>query len=97
MVTLLHHIQPWMQKSIVKAEDQIEKRVAQQTEQKIQVVYQRLDTFELWVLAQPAPAINLTTLQAVVDSLRADMDVILETRGTELESATIELAEDTSL
>ena len=29
IATLLHHIQLWMQKSIVEAEDQIEKKVAQ--------------------------------------------------------------------
>lgn len=28
MSTLLHNIQPWMQKSIAEAEDRIEKRVA---------------------------------------------------------------------
>lgn len=46
--------------------------MAQQTEQKIQAVHMRLDDFELRVLARPTPTIDLTTLQAVIASLRAD-------------------------
>ena len=47
MATLLHHIQPLMQKSIAEVEDRIEKKVAQQKERKIQAVHQSLDAFEL--------------------------------------------------
>lgn len=71
--------------------------MAQQIEQKIQVVHQCLYTFELQVLAQSAPTIDITTLSAAVASLRADKDEILERRGTKTESASIELANDTML
>ena len=97
MSTLLHHIQTWMQKSIAEAEDRIDKRVAQQTERKIQAVHQRLDEFELRVLACPAPTIDLTTLKKVVMSLRAKFNGILHMRGHECETEPIELAEDTVL
>lgn len=60
MATLLHHIQPLMQKSIVEDEDRIEKKVAQHTERKIQAAHQRLDAFEFRVLTRPAPTIDLT-------------------------------------
>lgn len=45
---------------------------------------------------QPS-TIDLTTLQIVVASLQANVDVILEMRGTEPGSVPIELAEDTVL
>lgn len=47
MATLLYHIQLWLwiHKSIAEVVDRIEKRVAQQTEQKIQAVCQLLETF----------------------------------------------------
>lgn len=32
LATLIHHIQPWMQKSIVEVEEHIEKWVAKQAE-----------------------------------------------------------------
>lgn len=44
IVTLLHHMHPWMQKSIVEAEDRIEKRVIQQTEQNIYMFLQCLES-----------------------------------------------------
>ncbi|XP_027768212.1 uncharacterized protein LOC114074437 [Solanum pennellii] len=97
MATLLHHIQPWMQRSIAEAEEQIEKKVAQQMERRIQAVHQRLDAFELKVLACPAVTIDLTTLQVDVPSLRADIDAILDMRVPEHEAAPAELAEDTVL
>ncbi|XP_015068717.1 uncharacterized protein LOC107013283 [Solanum pennellii] len=55
MATLLHHIQPWMQKSITESEARLEKKMQQFTERKIAEVNQRLDAFELRVLARPAP------------------------------------------
>ncbi|KAH0761420.1 hypothetical protein KY290_017493 [Solanum tuberosum] len=55
MATLLHHIQPWMQKSIVESEARIEKIVAKQTKQQIQAVHKRLDAFELRVLVSQPP------------------------------------------
>ena len=80
MATLLHHIQPWMQKSITKSEARLERKMQQFTERKIAEVNQRLDSFELRVLARPAPPVDVSTLQAAVDSLRAEDDTILEAR-----------------
>lgn len=47
MPTLLHHIQPWMERAIADAENRIERKVDQ-------AVNQRLDAFELIILALPA-------------------------------------------
>ena len=69
MVALLHHIQRWMQRSIAEAEERLEWRMVRYTEQNIAEVYQRLDTFELRVLARPAPHVDVLTLHAAVDSL----------------------------
>ena len=76
MATLLHHIQPWMQKSITESKERLERKMVQFTEQKITEVNQRLNAFELRVLARPAPPVDVSTLQAAVDSLRADIDTI---------------------
>ena len=51
MATLLHHIQSWMQKSITESEAHLERKMQQFTERKIVEVNQRLDDFELRVLA----------------------------------------------
>ena len=83
MATLLHHIQLWMQKSIAESEESLEWKMIQYTERKIAEVHQRLDAFELRVLARPAPPVDVSTLQDVVDSLRADIDTILEARVPE--------------
>lgn len=40
METLLHHMKPYTQKSLSEAEERIEKRVSQQTKQKILAVHQ---------------------------------------------------------
>ena len=45
MATLLHHIQLWMQKSITKSEERLERKMMQFTERKIAEVNQRLDSF----------------------------------------------------
>ena len=87
MATLLHHIQPWMQKSITESEARMERNM----QRKIAEVHQRLDAFELRVLARPAPPVDVSTLQAAVDSLRADIDTILEARVPE----PVEPVEDT--
>ena len=89
MATLLHHIQPWMQKSITESEARMERKM----QRKIAEVHQRLDAFELRVLARPAPPVDVLTLQAAVDSLRADIDTILEARVLE----PVEPVEDTVL
>ena len=62
-------------------------------QRKIAEVHQHLDAFELRVLARPAPPVNVSTLQAAVDSLRADIDTIVEARVPE----PIEPVEDTVL
>ena len=93
MATLLHHIQPWMQKSITESEGRMERKM----QWKIAEVHQRLDAFELRVLARPASSVDVSTLQAAVDSLRADIDMILEARVPEPEAPSIEPAEDTVL
>ena len=47
MATLLHHIQPLMQRSIIEAEQRIDRNMSQHTERKIIEVHQYLDIFEL--------------------------------------------------
>ena len=54
IATLLHHIQPWIQKSITESEECLERKIQQFTEWKIAEVNQRLDAFELRVLAGPS-------------------------------------------
>ena len=95
MATLLHHIQPWMQKAITESEERLERKMVQYTERKIVEVHQCLDAFELRVLAQPAPPVDVSTLQAAVDNLRADIDTILEARVPESEAPSVEPVEDT--
>ena len=97
MATLLHHIQSWMQKSITESEARLEMKMQQFTERKIVEVNHRLDAFGLRVLARPAPPVDVSTLQAAVDSLRADIDTILEVRVPNSEVPSIEPAEDTVL
>ena len=49
------------------------------------------------MLARPTPLVDVSTLQAVVDSLRADIDMILEARVPESEAPFVEPTEDTVL
>uniref|UniRef100_M1DJL9 Integrase core domain containing protein n=1 Tax=Solanum tuberosum TaxID=4113 RepID=M1DJL9_SOLTU len=93
MATLLHHIQPWMQKSIAESEAMIKGMM----DRKVQVVNKRLDAFELRVLERPAPATDLSSLQADLASLRTDVDVILATPSVETQAAPTVLADDTVL
>ena len=95
MSTFLHHIQPWKQKYITESEERLERKMVQFTERKIAEVNQRLDAFEFRVLARPAPPVDVSTLQAAVDSLRADIDTILEARVPDSEAPSVEPAEDT--
>ena len=62
MDTLLHHIQPWMQSSIVEAAERLERRMVQHTERKIDGVHQHLDAFELRVSARPSLQVDLLIL-----------------------------------
>ena len=86
MGTLLHHIQPWVQRSITESEERLERKMMQFIERKIAEVNRCLDAFELRVLARPAPLVDVSTLQAAVESLRADIDMILEARVPESEA-----------
>ena len=97
MATLLHHIQSWMQRSITKAEERLERKMVQHTDRKIAEVHQHLDAFELRVLARPTPPVDVSTVQAAVDSLRVDIDMILESRVPDSEAPSVERAEDTVL
>ena len=95
MATLLHHIQSWMQKSITESEACLERKMMQFTERKIAEVNQHLDAFKLRVLARPAPPVDMSTLQAAVDSLHADIDMTIEAKVPESEAPSVEPAEDT--
>ena len=53
------------------------------TERKIAKVNQHLDAFELRVPARPSPLVDVSTLQAAVNSLHAEIDTILEARVPE--------------
>ena len=97
MATLLHHIHPWMQRSITEAEVRLECKMVQRTERNIAEVHQLLDAFELPVLARLAHPVDVSTLQVAVDSLRADIYTILEARVPEFKASSAEPAEDTVL
>ena len=77
-----------MQRSIAEAEERLELKMAHHTERKIVEVHQRLNAFELRVLARPALQVDVLTLQAAVESLRADIDMILKARVPESEAPT---------
>ena len=49
------------------------------------------------VLARPAPPVDVSTLQTAVNSLRADIDTILEARVPDSEAPSVKPAEDTIL
>ncbi|TMX05316.1 hypothetical protein EJD97_024783 [Solanum chilense] len=75
MDTLLHHIQPWMQKSITESEERLERKMMQFTERKIAEVNQRLDAFELRVLARPSPPARVPESKA--PSVKPSKDTVL--------------------
>uniref|UniRef100_M1DB33 Integrase core domain containing protein n=1 Tax=Solanum tuberosum TaxID=4113 RepID=M1DB33_SOLTU len=97
MAKLLHHIQPWMQKSIAESEARMERRMEGMMDRKVQAVNKRLDAFELRVLERSAPAINLSSLQAELASLQTDVDAILVAPKVEPQAAPTALADDTVL
>ena len=47
------------------------------------------------MLARPVPRVDVSTLQAAVDSLRTDIDMILEARVPESKAPSVKPAEDT--
>ena len=73
----------------------MERKILHHTERKIDEVHQCLDAFELWVLARPAPQVDVSTFQAAIKSLRADIDMIIEARVPESEALSAEPAEKT--
>ena len=75
----------------------MERKIVQHTEQKITAVHQHFEAFELRVLARPAPPVDVSTLQAAVDSLRADINTILVARFPKSMAPSVEPAEDTVL
>uniref|UniRef100_M1DL50 Integrase core domain containing protein n=1 Tax=Solanum tuberosum TaxID=4113 RepID=M1DL50_SOLTU len=97
MATLLHHVKPWMQKSIAESEARMERRMVTMMDQKVQAVHKCLDAFELRVLEQPSLATDLSSFRTELDSLRADVDAIISTPTDEPESAPTPLADDTVL
>ena len=88
MAILMHHIKPWIQRSIAKVEERMRKIIE---------VHQRLNALELRVQVQPAPLVDVSTLQAAVESLRVALDTILEARVPESEAISVEPVEDTIL
>ena len=75
----------------------MERKMAQHTEWKTMEVHQHLDAFKLRVQAQPSPSVDLLTLQAVVESLQADLDTILETRGPDSDAPSAKPTENSAL
>ncbi|KAK4713502.1 hypothetical protein R3W88_019409 [Solanum pinnatisectum] len=94
MATLLHHVKPWMQKSIAEFKARMEWRMETMMDQKVQAVHKLLDSFELRVLERPTPATDLSSFQTELKSLRADLDAIIATPIDEPESAPTALADD---
>uniref|UniRef100_M1E083 Integrase core domain containing protein n=1 Tax=Solanum tuberosum TaxID=4113 RepID=M1E083_SOLTU len=95
MATLLHHVKPWMQKSITESEVRMERRMETMMDQKVQDVHKRLDAFELRVFTRPVPVTDLSSIQTELDSLRADLDATIAPPTDELECSLIALADDT--
>ena len=94
MAILLHHIHPLMQRFIGEAKERLERKMVQHTVRKITEIPHHSDTFELRVLARLAPLVDMSTLQDAVESLRADIDMILEARVPESEAPFAVPAED---
>ena len=58
-------------------------------------MHQRFHAFDLRVLARLDPPVDVLTLQGTVDTLHADIDMILEARVPESEAPFVEPREDT--
>ncbi len=97
MATHLHHIQPWIHRSIAEAGEHLERKKTYHIEQKISEVHNLLDAFELQVLALSASPVDMSTFQASVESLRVDIDMILDSRVPQYKAPSAEPAEDTVL
>ena len=60
-------------------------------------VHHCIEALELHILAMPAPPVDVSTFLAAVESLGADLDMILEARVPEFEAPSTEPAKDTLL
>ncbi|KAK4733799.1 hypothetical protein R3W88_008060 [Solanum pinnatisectum] len=89
MATLLHHVKPWMQKSIAESEARMERRMETMMDQKVQAIHKRQHAFELRVIERPTPTTDLFSFQTELDSLRADLDAIIGTPSEEARRASI--------
>ena len=81
----------------MRREERLERKMDQHTEQKIDEVHQDLDAFVLRVLAWLSPQVDVSTLQAVFESLRVGINITLEARVPEFEAPSTEPAKDTVL
>ena len=68
MSTLLHHIKPWIQRSIAEEEERLERKIAQYTKRKVMEVHLLFDAFKLRILARPNPTVDPTALKDTVES-----------------------------
>ena len=59
--------------------------------------HERLDAFDLWVLAQPSPPVDVSTLQAAIKILRTNIYMILEANVHKSKAPYAEPVEDTVL
>ena len=71
--------------------------IVQHTERNIAEVHQHLDAFEFRVPAQPASQVDVSTLHDAVESLRADIDMILAARVPKSEAPSTEPVEGSVL
>ncbi|KAK4707335.1 hypothetical protein R3W88_033109 [Solanum pinnatisectum] len=94
MATLLQHVRPWMQHVIAEFEARVEEWMEHTIDQKVHAVQKRLDAFELRVLERLALTVDVTTLKKELESLCADVAVLLTPPETELESASTASVDD---
>ncbi|WMV08174.1 hypothetical protein MTR67_001559 [Solanum verrucosum] len=71
MATLLHHIQPWMQKSIAESEDRMERRMEGMMDRKAELVSLRTDIDAILAFPSVEPQVAPTALayDMVLDAL----------------------------
>uniref|UniRef100_M1DEL4 Integrase core domain containing protein n=1 Tax=Solanum tuberosum TaxID=4113 RepID=M1DEL4_SOLTU len=93
--TLLHHVKPWMQKSIVESEVRMDRRMETIIEQKVQAIHNGPNAFKFRVLARPDPVTNLSSIRTELDSLQANLDAIITPPIDKPEYAPTALANDT--
>lgn len=97
MDIFLQNIHPLIQRYIAEVEERLERKMGQHNKRKVMDVQHQLDTFELWFIARPAPIVDVTAPQAALESLRSDLDTILEAPLLESEARSLEPFEDTVL